>query len=50
MLLEATGLPRTSFTPTFAVSRVAGWRAHVAEQRTVGRLIRPQAKYVDALP
>lgn len=47
VLLEAVGLPRTLFTPTFAVSRVAGWCAHVEEQRRVGRLIRPQSRYVD---
>ncbi|HEY8073486.1 MAG TPA: citrate synthase [Labilithrix sp.] len=47
-LLEAVGLPRTLFTPTFAVSRVAGWCAHVDEQRRFGRLIRPQSRYVDA--
>jgi citrate synthase len=50
VLLEAIGLPRTLFTPTFAVSRVAGWCAHVEEQRKVGRLIRPKSHYVDAAP
>jgi citrate synthase len=47
ILLEAIGLPRTLFTPTFAVSRVFGWCAHVHEQRAVGRLIRPKSRYVD---
>ena len=46
VLLEAVGIPRTSFAPTFAVSRVAGWCAHVDEQRRHGRLMRPQSKYV----
>lgn len=46
VLLEAIGLPRELFTATFAVARVAGWCAHVAEQRRVGRLIRPRARYV----
>jgi citrate synthase len=46
VLLEAIGLPREAFTATFAVGRVAGWCAHVAEQRRVGRLIRPSARYV----
>jgi citrate synthase len=45
VLLEAVGLPRTLFTPTFAVARVAGWCAHVEEQRLVGRLIRPKSRY-----
>lgn len=47
VLLEAVGLPRTLFTPTFAVGRVAGWCAHVEEQRLVGRLIRPTSRYVN---
>lgn len=47
VLLEALGLPRTLFTPTFASSRAAGWCAHVDEQRTHGRLIRPKSRYVD---
>lgn len=50
VLLEAIGLPRASFTPTFAVGRVAGWCAHVDEQRSSGRLIRPQSRYVEAMP
>lgn len=50
VLLEAIGLPRTLFTPTFAVGRSAGWCAHIEEQRATGRLIRPRSRYVDALP
>jgi citrate synthase len=50
VLLEAVGLPRALFTPTFAVSRVAGWCAHVDEQRAVGRLIRPKSRYVEVSP
>jgi citrate synthase len=46
VLLEAVGLPREAFTATFAVGRVAGWCAHVAEQRRVGKLIRPSSRYV----
>lgn len=45
VLLEAVGLPRWLFSPTFAVGRVAGWCAHVDEQRARGRLIRPAALY-----
>ncbi len=47
LVLDAVGLDRALFTPTFAVSRVAGWLAHVAEQRATGRLIRPRALYVE---
>ncbi len=50
VLLDAIGLPRELFTPTFAVARVAGWLAHVAEQRRSGRLIRPRQHYVGPLP
>ena len=50
VLLEAIGLPRRLFTPTFAVARAAGWCAHVAEQRRYGRLIRPRSRYVDLAP
>jgi citrate synthase len=50
VLLESLGLPRGAFTTTFAVGRVAGWCAHVAEQRRVGRLIRPSARYVGPWP
>ena len=46
VLLEAAGVPRTLFSPTFAVSRVAGWCAHIEEQRAHGRLIRPASTYV----
>jgi citrate synthase len=34
------------FTPIFAVSRIAGWAAHVIEQLDDNRLIRPRAEYV----
>src|SRR6185295_10296073 len=50
VLLETVGLDRSLFTPTFAAGRVAGWCAHVAEQRRVGKLIRPRSAYVEALP
>jgi citrate synthase len=50
LLLHGVGLPTELFTPTFAISRVAGWIAHCFEQRAVGRLIRPQSVYVGAMP
>ncbi|MBX3232418.1 MAG: citrate synthase [Labilithrix sp.] len=49
VLLEAVGLPRAMFTPTFAVSRAAGWCAHVEEQRRCGKLVRPRSRYVGEL-
>ncbi len=39
------GLPTDQFTPVFAISRVAGWSAHVLEQHANNRLIRPRAEY-----
>jgi citrate synthase len=39
------GIPRDLFTPIFAVSRVSGWTAHVLEQYSNNRLIRPRAQY-----
>jgi len=50
LLLHGLGLEVPLFTPTFAISRVAGWTAHCFEQRKVGRLIRPQSVYVGAKP
>ncbi len=50
VLLDALGLDRATFTPTFAVGRVAGWCAHVYEQRERGRLIRPESRYDGARP
>ena len=50
VLLDAVGLDRRTFTPLFACARVAGWLAHVEEQRRTGRLIRPKARYVGPLP
>jgi citrate synthase len=40
------GIAQDLFTPVFAVSRVAGWTAHVLEQLSNNRLIRPRAEYV----
>lgn len=50
VLLDAVGLPREQFAATFAVGRMAGWCAHVVEQRRTGRLIRPDSRYVGAMP
>jgi citrate synthase len=46
VVLEAVGLPREMFTPTFAVARTAGWTAHAIEQSEENRLIRPDVEYV----
>jgi citrate synthase len=41
----AMGIPTDQFTPIFAMSRVAGWAAHVLEQHGNNRLIRPRSEY-----
>lgn len=46
LLLHGIGLEVPLFTPTFAISRVAGWIAHSLEQRAANRIIRPQSEYV----
>jgi citrate synthase len=43
---HALGIPIDLFTPIFAVSRIAGWTAHVLEQYANNRLIRPRAEYI----
>ena len=40
------GIDIDLFTPIFAMSRIAGWAAHVIEQLDDNRLIRPRADYV----
>jgi citrate synthase len=42
---HSLGIPTDLFTPVFAVSRVAGWTAHVLEQLGNNRLIRPESEY-----
>ena len=43
---HALGIPTDLFTPVFAVSRMAGWTAHVVEQHADNRLIRPDSEYI----
>ncbi len=45
LLLHGLELPVALFTPTFALSRMAGWLAHCFEQQQTGRLIRPKAVF-----
>jgi len=42
------GIATDQFTPIFAMSRVAGWAAHVLEQHGNNRLIRPRSEYTGA--
>jgi citrate synthase len=41
IVYRALGLPEDAFTPLFAVSRTAGWTAHILEYWTDNKLIRP---------
>ena len=43
---HSLGIEKDLFTPIFAISRTSGWTAHILEQYTNNRLIRPRAEYV----
>jgi citrate synthase len=40
------GIPLELYTPIFAVSRISGWTAHILEQYSDNKLIRPRAEYL----
>ena len=40
------GIPINLFTPIFAMSRMAGWTAHILEQYEIAKLIRPRLNYI----
>lgn len=45
IVMDMIKMPPVLFTPTFACSRVIGWTAHILEQASDNRLIRPSAHY-----
>lgn len=49
-VLYTLGIPVDLFTPMFAVSRMAGWTAHVLEQQHNNRLMRPVSHYTGEGP
>ncbi|MDB5932535.1 MAG: citrate synthase, partial [Polaromonas sp.] len=46
VLARAMGLPQQAPAALFVLGRLAGWVAHVQEQRAAGTLLRPRAKFV----
>ena len=46
VVLEIAEIPAAVTPALFACARTAGWSAHIVEQKSTGRLIRPSARYV----
>lgn len=49
-VMRAIDLPSSLFTPSFTLSRMVGWTAHLMEQAGCNRIFRPQSLYIGELP
>jgi citrate synthase len=50
IVLDFAEVPAHLFTSMFTCARLAGWSAHILEQKKTGRLVRPSAKYIGPAP
>jgi citrate synthase len=50
VVLDVADVPPDLTPAMFACARVAGWSAHILEEKRTGRLVRPSARYIGPQP
>ncbi len=50
IVLDYAQVPASMFTSMFTCARLAGWSAHILEQKKTARLVRPAARYIGEGP